>query len=304
MENNTTQREQSYQPKENNQNIKYIIISVIALVIAVAAYFLFKQKNKDNTTPKTSITNNILQNKDSLKDINKTDSLTTNTMEEGDEEGESFGSYVYVKNGEVLGNKQLKFGEVVYVDYQKSNDERKVIYLDNPYGKDKLPPSYTISASNLIEESSFESYKKNFSLVPFTTLPPSVKDLILENDYSNGNDYSITQNDERAKSTICYGDFDGDNLKDFAVLLDNNEKQISRLLIICTNSATQKPYIGFAENYNDKMRINSFKKGASIIIDSELQPSEMDGIILKGEDLKIGVVYDKNLQKFKTFYQE
>ena len=44
MENNTTQTEQNYQPKKNYQNIKYIIISVIALIIAVAAYFLFKQK--------------------------------------------------------------------------------------------------------------------------------------------------------------------------------------------------------------------------------------------------------------------
>lgn len=304
MENNTMQTEQNNQPKDNNkQSLKYIIISAIALLIAVASYFIFKQKNDPNVTPKITKTDSILKKNDSLNRKINADSLTTKIHEEGDEEGETYGNFVYVGKGQVLGEKQLKFGDVVYVDYQKSGEGKKIVYLENPYEKINLP-TYNINSDNLIDESTFESYKKNFSLVPFTSLPSSVKDLILDNHYSNGNDYSITQNEERAKSTICYGDFDGDNSKDFAILLDNNEKQISRLLVICTNSATKKPYIGFAENYNDKMRINSFKKGASILIDSEMQSADMDGIILKGEDLKLAIVYEKNLQKFKTFYQE
>lgn len=303
MENNTFKKEENNSTKVSKQNKKYIIISAIILLIALSAFFVFKQNNSENSSPKITKTDSIVNKNDSLNGKIKSDSLTTTNTENYDEEGESYGSFVYVGNGQVLGNKQIKFGDILFVDYQKSSEDKKIVYLDNPYEKRNLP-AYNVNADNLIDESSFERYKNNFSLAPFITLPTSVKDLILENDYSDGNRYYITQNAERAKSTICYGDFDNDGLKDIAILMDNNEKQISRLLVICTNSATKKPYIGFAENYNDKMRINSFKTGAKIILNSELQTSQVDGVILNGEDLKIAIIYEKDLQKFKTHYQE
>lgn len=303
MENNTFQKKENNNPKVSKQNMKYIIISSIILLIALSAYFFFKQNNSENPSPKITKTDSIVHKNDSLNRKISSDSLTTINTESGDEEGESYGNFVYVGNGQVLGNKQIKFGDILFVDYQKSGEDKKIVYLENPYEKTNLP-AYNVNADNLIDESTFESYKKNFSLAPFTTLPPSVKDLILENDYSDGNKYYITQNAERAKSTICYGDFDNDGLKDIAILMDNNEKQISRLLVICTNSVTKKPYIGFAENYNDKLRINSFKTGAKIILNSELQTPQVDGVILNGEDLKIAIIYEKDLQKFKTHYQE
>ena len=101
------------------------------------------------------------------------------------------------------------------------------------------------------------------------------------------------------------GDFDGDGLRDVAVIQDNNEKQISHLLVICTNSATKMPYVAFEENYSDKMKINSFKKGALVFMNSdEFNNAPVDGLIVQGEDVKIAIMYDKDLQKFKTYQQE
>lgn len=89
-----------------------------------------------------------------------------------------------------------------------------------------------------------------------------------------------------------------------AVILDNNEAQVSRLLVICTNAITKDPYLAYAENYNDKMRMNSFKKNAKVFMNtSTLVPSPYDGLILKADDAKIAIIYDKKNQKFRTYYQ-
>lgn len=299
-------------PTENNQPTggkkttqKYVIITVIAIILIIAGtYFFFEQKNQKNKVPQNNVPDTTAVKKDTLKTLDSlhiTDSLNAN---EDEYEDERYGTMVYVGNGQVIGGKQVKYGDILYVDFHKSDENRKLVYLTDPYKNKALPPATALHSSNVVYEGTFENYKKYFSLASFRTLPATVKDLILENNYNNGNYYYVTQNADRAKSTICFGDFDGDNLKDYAILLDNNEKQISRLIVICTNSETRKPYISFAENYNDKMRINSFKKGAMIIVDTELQPAEMDGIILKGEDVKLAVVYEKDLQKFKTYYQE
>ena len=303
MEKNNLQPEQS-QPLKQNKNLKYVIIAAIVLIVAVLGYFILNNKKNETAVKKNTKTDSLAGKKDTLSAKIKTDSIFTKDKNNGEYyEEEPYGVLVYIGKGQLVGDKKLKYGDIVYVDYTKSTEDNKIIYLTSPY-LNSQPATYSISANSLIDEGTFDNYKKYFSLAPFANLPNTLKDFILENSYSNGNEYRITQNAERTKSIICFGDFDGDGIKDVAVLLDNNEKQISRLLVICNNTETKKPYIGFAENYSDKMRINSFKKGSSIIIESELQSVELDGIILKAEDVKMAVVYDKSLQKFKTYYQE
>ena len=115
----------------------------------------------------------------------------------------------------------------------------------------------------------------------------------------------MTQNAERAKNVLSYGDYDKDGIADIAIVLDNTEEHISRLLLICTHSVTKEPYLGFAENYSDKIKVNSFKKGASIFMNSDaFSSAPNDGVMINGEDIKLAVIYDNSLQKFKTYYQE
>ncbi len=139
----------------------------------------------------------------------------------------------------------------------------------------------------------------------FAKLASKTKKLITDNNYSNSTSYSLTQNADRAKYAISYGDFDGDKITDVAVVLDNNEKQTSRLLIICTNAATKDPYLAYAADYNDKVRINSFRKGASVYMDSdEFYSSPHDGFILNYEYGKLAIIFDSSNQKFKVYEQE
>lgn len=279
-----------------------------ALLLFAGIYFAFFNKKKQTTTemntgikvPQDSI---ISGRKDSVAVVQDSAYATADPDYEG-EEGPYYPEYRVIAKTLPAGNLKLNYGDKVFVDDAKSSQSSKIIYLQNPMTVKNATP-YTVSSSNLIDDYQFDEYKKYFSLAPFSDLMPAVKKLILDNDYSDGTQYEVSQNAERAKSSISFGDYDGDGMTDAAVILDNVEKQTSHLLIICTNNATKQPYVAFEENYSDKMRINNFRKGAQIFMNTEgLVPSPQDGVIAQAEDAKIAIVYDRGLQKFKTYSQE
>ena len=76
-------------------------------------------------------------------------------------------------------------------------------------------------------------------------------------------------------------------------------------MIICTNITNGDKYLAFSANYSDKVKITAFRKGTKITMNSSLpEVSPVDGVIANGEDVKLAIVYDPQLQKFKSFYQE
>lgn len=314
MEDNLVQPPNSPQQPNNNpknkQQLYYIIGGVAALLIAGLVYFLVVKK--DDKKPEVVKTE---AKKDSLK---VSDSTKLDQSEEGDGE-EGYEPYTEnfiiakdanlrdapnVEASTVTGN--LKFGQKIFVDNSFDNPTFAKVYLSKPANtKDVSAQPYYMLKSNVVEYYNFDEFKQSFSLGRFAELDAKVKRLILDNKYNDGTTYLVTQNAERAKNTIAYGDFDADGQLDVAVILDNNEKQSSRLLIICTNQNSKEPYLAFAENYSDKMRLSAFKKKALIIMDTEdLVPSPVDGVLLNSENAKLVVTYDKNNQKFRTYYQD
>ena len=269
--------------EQKNDNIKiskrslYIAFSIIgALILGVSSY---------------------------LANVAKKDSLS----DEYEDEYDPYALYKVISNTLTLPNGQkLNFGDEVYLDVEKSTSGNSIIYLNNPY---KVPSTkqYPISVDDevLIDAYSFTEFKNSFSLPPFSSLPPGVKKVILDADgYHNGRTYSVTQNADRAKSTLSTGDFDGDGVKDYAVVLDDNENQESRLVIISINKVTKKPYVSFAENYNDKLKLKSFAKGASIYMNSSsFVKAPRDGILISNEGGGLVIIYDTNAQKYK-FYEQ
>ena len=306
MENLNNENQENQEQKNDEIKISkrslYIAFSIIgALILGVSGYFVFFGKNKEakKVVPQND---SVLVNKDSAK-VAKKDSLS------GDYEGEydPYTLYKVISNTLTLPNGQkLNFGDEVYLDEEKSSSGNSIIYLNNPH---KVPSTkqYPISVDDevLIDSYSFTEFKNSFSLPPFSSLPPGVKKVILEADgYHDGRTYNVTQNADRAKSTLSTGDFDGDGVKDYAVVLDDNENQESRLVIISINKVTKKPYVSFAENYNDKLKLKSFSKGASIYMNSSsFVKAPRDGILISNEGGGLVIIYDTNAQKYK-FYEQ
>ena len=307
MENLNNENQENQEQKNDEIKISkrslYIAFSIIgALILGVSGYFVFFGKNKEakKVVPQND---SVLVNKDSAK-VAKKDSLS------GDYEGEydPYTLYKVISNTLTLPNGQkLNFGDEVYLDEEKSSSGNSIIYLNNPH---KVPSTkqYPISVDDevLIDSYSFTEFKNSFSLPPFSSLPLGVKKVILEADgYHDGRTYNVTQNADRAKSTLSTGDFDGDGVKDYAVILDDNEGQVSRLVIISINKVTKKPYVSFAENYNDKLKLKSFSKGASIYMNSSsFIKAPRDGVLISNEVGGLVVIYDTNAQKYKTYEQQ
>ena len=307
MENLNNENQENQEQKNDEIKISkrslYIAFSIIgALILGVSGYFVFFGKNKDaeKVVPQND---SVLVNKDSVK-VAKKDSLS----DEYDGEYDPYTLYKVISNTLTLPNGQkLNFGDEVYLDEEKSSSGNSIIYLNNPH---KVPSTkqYPISVDDevLIDSYSFTEFKNSFSLPPFSSLPPGVKKVILEADgYHDGKTYNVTQNADRAKSTLSTGDFDGDGVKDYAVILDDNEGQVSRLVIISINKVTKKPYVSFAENYNDKLKLKSFSKGASIYMNSSsFIKAPRDGVLISNEVGGLVVIYDTNAQKYKTYEQQ
>ena len=306
MENLNNENQENQEQKNDEIKISkrslYIAFSIIgALILGVSGYFVFFGKNKDaeKVVPQND---SALVHKDSVK-VAKKDSLS----DEYDGEYDPYTLYKVISNTLTLPNGQkLNFGDEVYLDEEKSSSGNSIIYLNNPH---KVPSTkqYPISVDDevLIDSYSFTEFKNSFSLPPFSSLPPGVKKVILEADgYHDGKTYNVTQNADRAKSTLSTGDFDGDGVKDYAVVLDDNENQESRLVIISINKVTKKPYVSFAENYNDKLKLKSFSKGASIYMNSSsFVKAPRDGILISNEGGGLVIIYDTNAQKYK-FYEQ
>ena len=307
MENLNNENQENQEQKNDEIKISkrslYIAFSIIgALILGVSGYFVFFGKNKD-AEKVISQNDSVLVNKDSAK-VAKKDSLSGDYEDEYD----PYTLYKVISNTLTLPNGQkLNFGDEVYLDEEKSSSGNSIIYLNNPH---KVPSTkqYPISVDDevLIDSYSFTEFKNSFSLPPFSSLPPGVKKVILEADgYHDGRTYNVTQNADRAKSTLSTGDFDGDGVKDYAVILDDNEGQVSRLVIISINKVTKKPYVSFAENYNDKLKLKSFSKGASIYMNSSsFIIAPRDGVLISNEVGGLVVIYDTNAQKYKTYEQQ
>lgn len=201
----------------------------------------------------------------------------------------------------------LHFGEVLYVKdfYENRSGPYVEVYKTKPREGDSYPSRYYIATSTLVEEYSFDEFKKAFSLSPFSKLDSKTKKIILDNDYYDQTRYTPTQNADRATQCVAYGDFDNDGLQDVAVILDNTQRQSSYLLVICTNKVTKEPYVAYSKDFNGYYRINSFKKGAKIFKNSSnLVPSPIDGLILQyGSYNKNALLMDTNTKDYDLYPQ-
>lgn len=256
---------------------KYILAIGALLLIAGGVWFLaFKgTKGETPTTINVNDTTQVninLADKDSLEkngfyaSENYVIANTAFVRSSADKNASILDS---VKFGQKLYTKNVLFdeegGEGVVGDEallaNEKNNGYVAVYTSKPVTLSQKPIGFILE-STLVEQYSFNDYKKYFSLPEFAKLDSKIKRTIIDENYFEGNSYHLTENASRSPFVTAIGDFDGDNIKDFAVMLDNMEKEYSSLIIFLTNKTTKEPYLAFRRTFQDFFKVKTFPKNS------------------------------------------
>lgn len=308
MENTNNNSFHQNDNKKPTNKTPFIIAGAIGVIaLALAGYFFYQSTEKGNAnekidtlkTPKDTIAQKSI---DSLKIPNEYDEYEESPYSE---------EIIIAKEITFPTGQKLRFGDKVFVDNEKSNTNEKIVYLNDPIkNPGTLGTPIKIKAEMLIYSYSFDDYKKYFSISPYVNLPASVKKTLLNENkkYKNGSTYELTQNAKRAKHSFAKGDFDGDGSIDYAFLMDNNEgSQESRILIISINKSDNSAYVTYSEYFDDRLIMNSFKKGSFVFMGAEnsnLEKTPVDGIMItNGAYSEIAIIFDNLNQKYQIYDQ-
>ncbi len=154
-------------------------------------------------------------------------------------------------------------------------------------------------------------YNLTFPVKEAQNLPSYVKKTIFNYDYDHESDLSFTQNPDRIKSMIAYGDFDLDGEEDVAVILESIDPTESwtKLFVLCYNKDLKKSYIAYedASYYADsKPTVRTFRKDTPIYMDTEEQVKAPNNGIFqefpRGGD-SYAIFYDPKSKEFVSYLQ-
>jgi hypothetical protein len=240
--------------------------------------------------------NYVIANKAFLREKPSKSAKVTDTLD--------FGAKFYTKTvyyGE---------GEEAIGDESLLENEQKegfiAVYTKKPKTLSEKPVGY-ITEKAIVEQYSFQDYKKYFSLPQFKKLDSNIKRAIMENTYINQKTFYLTQNSQKAPNAICTGDFDGDGNKDFAVAIDNVESSESAIVIFCINSATKEPYPAYKVAFTELLKVKTITKGSTITLFGPVENESTDKIVDKdvvqiyGGNSSSYMLYDENTNKFVQY---
>ncbi|BAP29912.1 uncharacterized protein CHSO_0875 [Chryseobacterium sp. StRB126] len=126
--------------------------------------------------------------------------------------------------------------------------------------------------------------------------------IFMDNKYTETGEYFLSKIETRGKSTFAFGNFTGSVQKkpDMAFLVEKSDYASSALYIISHDGN-----VLYWKEYSQELPIiNSFSQGSKIFMDKmELEPSPLDGLIIKNKNDKRVVLYDSKTKNFENFYQ-
>lgn len=259
-------------------NKNKIIIGIVALFLIAGGIWFLAFKNNGSTNSTAQISSNDTTNINIS--LGAKDSLEKNGFYA--QEFYVIASSAFIraskeKNAVILDS--VKFGKKLYTksvyydeegggesgDESLLNNEKGngyiAVYNVKPMTISQKPIGYILE-STLVEEYSFENYKKYFSLPEFSKLESKIKRILIDESYFDGNSYALTQNAVRAPQVLTISDFDGDDIKDFAVVMDNMEKEYSCLTVFLTNKSTKEPYVAFRRAFRDFLKVKTMPKNS------------------------------------------
>ncbi len=171
---------------------------------------------------------------------------------------------------------------------------------------------------DVTSEYHYDDYSNIFTSKETQNLPAYIKKGIVQYVWDKRSSESnslmsivFTQNPDRLRHVIAYGDFDTDGQDDdVGVVLESGDGGGSCYqLVLCYNDDTRKAYIAYQETLYCNVTISGFRKGALIFMDSEtLVKAPNDGIIQllpsTYHNNKYAILYAPASRAFEAFTQK
>lgn len=209
-----------------------------------------------------------------------------------------FGTVIYTKNIDEKNNEIKK-------DRSLLNKERRLnyiaVYALKPIFLSDKPVGYMLE-DDFIEKSTFKNYVPKPKKVDPITLEKSIKSVIDENLNIDGELFNYAKDGDRFNKSIIYGDFNGDENKDFAIVLDNLELINSGILVFLKNDDTNKYDLVFKKSYSSILTIKLLAKETKIIVNNEKKSFPIDGFQITNTNLNsFSYIFNNETKSFTVF---
>lgn len=275
-----------------NKYKKYIIISVLVLV----AFFIAFKFIKKETILETFSIKEEADTFDYSQGITKTDTL------------EKYGfhaveNYVVKEVGEVRRTPnfapyntihKLRFGTKIYTKEIDSTSNIKIdpaliaresrndyvaVYASKPITFSDMPVGY-MSKDEFVRKSQFKYYKPEPIKPEKIEFDAGIKATIEESYLLNDDGFRLADDFRRYNKSVVYGDFNNDNLNDFAVILEQPDGSRSAILIYFFNAEKNIYNLMLKKPYEGLLTIKSVKKNTSVTVNSESTTFPIDGVTI------------------------
>lgn len=274
-----------------NKYKKYILIIAIVLI---AFFIAFKFINKETILEKFT--------KSADDDYSYSDGSTkTDTLEKYG--FHAVENYVIKEVGEVRRTPnfapyntihKLRFGTKIYTKEVDSASTVKIdpaliaretkndyvaIYATKPITFSDMPVGF-LAKEDFIRKSEFKNFKPEPIKPEKIEFDSGVKATIEESYLINDDGFRLSEDYKRYNKSVVYGDFNNDNSRDFAVILDQPDGSRSAVLIYFFNAEKNIYDLMLKKTYDSLLNIKIIKKETSVMVNSESTTFPLDGVLV------------------------
>lgn len=298
------------------KNKYVIIIAFLSVTILFISYKLFSSKNS---------TVNKKSNPEYYQDYSLANpNLKGKTLEELGLMAQE--NYVIAETGHVRRTQnfaqsntihELKFGTVIYtknldslsgiiVDEQLLARENKkgfvAVYAEKPTRITDLPIGF-MDEKEIISKEKFKDFKPEIKEEEIIKYSATILDAVETNANFDGELYQLSENAERSKKALVFGDFNNDGVKDMAVVVDLVDSSKSGLLIFFKSDQEYK--LAYKKGFNSKVSAKTINKETPITLKSESTIFPFDGILISDKNSNsYFYIYDTDIEDFMVITKE
>ena len=182
-----------------------------------------------------------------------------------------FGTKIYTKNIDEE-NKTTTIDESLLI--REAKNGFVAIYAVKPITLSEKPVGY-VAMEDIIKKSEFKNFKPQPKRMVFDA---EILATIERNSTIDGIHYKLIEDNRRFNNSITFGDFNNDDITDFAVVLDTEDNSDSVFLVYFMDVEKNAYRLVYSNPATSFLKINTIPKQTNIILKSETTSFTLDGI--------------------------